>query len=310
MIDDFGPKAAATALLVATAAGALHLEPSFASWSDGFARATSLGLVLGVASTLYAVFRGGAFERRCVAAALLLAVSVFLVARLGGYDVRVAVWPDLRYVAVLLGAVTAAALGVIARRRWARWLALCLAFAGASTATINLVSLDIDPSRLGWMLGVLAIGSALVITNLAGVTMARSDVIDDADFSQAWSDRVRPVWWLRSAMLSAFVAAPMLVLYAWAQEGTVESFETPAVLLAAALVVATVLVVRGRAIGALLLGGCGVLLLLFVVLLVGAADFAWERDVALYYVVFWLPAGIAATISGAHLGRAALRLWS
>ena len=67
-IEDFGPKAAATALLVATAAGALHVEPSFASWGDEFARATSLGLCVGVGATLFAVFRGGPFERRCVAA--------------------------------------------------------------------------------------------------------------------------------------------------------------------------------------------------------------------------------------------------
>lgn len=307
-MEDFGPKAAATALGVITAAGALHLEPTFVSWGDGFARATSLGLVLGLGGTLYAVFRGGAFERRCVAVVLLLAMSAFLVARLGGYDVRVATWPDLRYVTALLGAITIAAIGVIARRRWARWLALCLAFAGAATASINLVVAGLEPSRATWLLGVLAVGSALVLVTLSGRTMAASDLVDDADFSQAWSDRVRPVWWLRAAILSAFVAAPMLVLYAWAQQGTVERFETPALLLAAALVVATVLVVRGRAVGALLLGACGVLLLLFVVLLVGAADFAWERQVAFYYVAFWAPAGVAAPISGAHLGRAVLRL--
>jgi hypothetical protein len=238
----------------------------------------------------------------------LLAVAGFLVARLGGYEARDVVWPDLRYVVVLLGGVGASAIGVIARRRWARWLALCLAFAGASTASINLVSIGFAAGWSAWLLGVFAIGGALVIVNLAGAKMAASDAEDGRDFSQAWPDRLRPVWWLRSAVLSALVAAPMLVLYAWVQQGTVESFETPAVLLAAALLISTVLVVRGRAIGALLLGACGVVLLIFVLLLVGAADFAWEREVALYYVVFWLPAGLAATVSGAGLTRAALRL--
>jgi hypothetical protein len=307
-IEDFGPKAAATALLVATAAAALHVEPSFASWGDGFARATSLGLCVGVGATMFAVFRGGSFERRCVAAALLLAVAGFLVARLGGWQTRVSVWPDLRYVSALLVAVSAAGIGVIVRRRWARWLALCLAFAGASTAVINLASFGFAPGWLTWLLGVFAIGGALVIVNLAGAKMAASDALDDRDFSQAWPDRVRPAWWLRAAVLSGLVAAPMLVLYAWVQQGTVEGFETPAVAIAVGLVISTVLVVRGHALGALLLGLSGLALVVFVLLLVGAAEFAWEREVALYYVLFWLPAGVAATISGAGLGRAALRL--
>ena len=307
-MHDFGPKAATTGLLVAFAAAALELEPSWKLWGDGFARMGSLGLTLAMGATVFAVFRGGAYERRGIAATMLFAVAAFFVARLGGYEPSESVFHDPRYVVVLLGAVVAAAVGVLLRRRWARWLALSLAFTGAATSCIGLVAQPFISFWLTWFLAVWAIGGALVIVNLVGETVASDDLVDARDFSQAWPDSVRPAWWLRAAVISALGAAPMLVLYAFGQQFAVPGFDALALLLAAALAVSTVLVVRGRAIGALLLGASGLALLAFVLALVGAADFPLEREVACYYIVFWLPAGIAATISGVGLARAALRL--
>jgi hypothetical protein len=307
-MQDFGPKAATTGLLVAMAAGALELEPTFDLWGDALARTGSLGLTLAMAATVFAVFRGGAFERRGVAASMLFAVAAFFIARLGGYEPSESVFHDPRYVVVLLGAVLAAGIGVLRRRRWARWLALSLAFTGATTSCIGLVALPFVSFWLTWFFAVWAIGGALVIVNLVGDTVASDDIVDARDFSQAWPDSVRPAWWLRAAVISALVAAPMLVLYAFGQQFAVRGLVPPALLLAVALCLSTVLVVRGRAIGALLLGVSGLALLVFILVLVGAADFPLERQVACYYIVFWLPAGLAATISGASLARAAFRL--
>ena len=302
-IEDFGSKAAATAAFVAVAAAALHAEPT---WGSGLARTLWLGLGLAAAATLFAVFRAGAFARRCVAVTILLAAAGLLVLRLGGFDWTVPNWPGTPYVAVLLSAVSIAILGVVLRHRSGRWLALALAFVGTATALINVGLTSIEPECSTWLL--YALSGALVLVNLAGRPVALDDTVDDRDFSQAWSTHVRPAWWLRAAVLSALVAAPMLLLYGFAEWGAVPAYEAPAILIAIALLASVFAVVRGRAIGALMLGASGLATVVLSFLVISTADFAFERDLAAYYVAFWLPAGLAASVSGTTLTRAALRL--
>jgi hypothetical protein len=98
----------------------------------------------------------------------------------------------------------------------------------------------------------------------------------------------------------------MLLVYAWLQPIAPET-RTTAFVLAAALAVGGVLAVRGKLAGALVLVVAGIGLVAQTAITALDTPVA-ERQIALYYAVFWLPAGALALACGVRMVRPTLRL--
>jgi hypothetical protein len=112
--------------------------------------------------------------------------------------------------------------------------------------------------------------------------------------------------WLRLALIAAFLAVPMLLVYAWMQP-IVPATATTAVVLAAALAIAGTLAVRGKLIGAILLvaAGCGLAAQAIATTALAPDD---VRKLTYYYDVFWAPAALLAIVCGVLMVRPMLRL--
>jgi hypothetical protein len=122
--------------------------------------------------------------------------------------------------------------------------------------------------------------------------------------SAMWRRREPVVRWLRASLVASFVAAPMLLVYAWMQPLAPQT-QTTAVVLAAALAAGATLAVRGKLIGALLLVGAGLGL---AAQTIATCLLASQSQIALYYVVFWAPAALIAIVTGTLLARPTWRL--
>ena len=106
-------------------------------------------------------------------------------------------------------------------------------------------------------------------------------------------------------LVTAFAAAPMLLVYAWLQP-IVPATRVTAIVLAIALTLGTVITVRGKLVGAfvLVLAGLG-MLAQSAVTFAGAGA---QRGIAGYYLVFWLPAAVCAIVCGVRLAGPTWRL--
>jgi peptidoglycan/LPS O-acetylase OafA/YrhL len=111
---------------------------------------------------------------------------------------------------------------------------------------------------------------------------------------------------VRPMLVTAFAAAPMLLVYAWLQPIVPETRVT-AIILTIALAAGAVVTVRGKLVGAfvLVLAGLG-LLVQSAVTLAHAPDA--QRGIAGYYLVFWLPAAVCAIVCGVRLAGPTWRL--
>lgn len=223
-------------------------------------------------------------------------------------------YPDVRMTAVLSTGAIITMVGLFARREWARWMGLALGAAAIGSGTLNGINFwhasgVLDPHYPAWSMqmhtiewshAVAAFGGALIVINL----IAARSVFTVAERWRGAYAQTPLMRWLRWSMVTSFMAVPMLLVYAWMQP-VVPSTVPTAQLLAATLTVGLVLAVRGKAIGALLLGlsGLGLLAQTFTTL-------CWVHDVRIgaYYVVFWLPAALCATVCAAYLGGPVLRL--
>jgi hypothetical protein len=246
------------------------------------------------------------FARRVLGMGLLGAFAVLLLGHLGGRPMPIDGWTDDRYVWLLLVVIGATLGGLALRQSWARWLGIALGLAGAASAGLNLVPLwDRPGAQLGLALALTG-GSALLAVALAGGTMAESD--RRGPLTAMWRSDAPVVGWLRGAILSGFVAVPMLVVYGWMQPGSIASLRNPAVVLAGFLAVATAASVRGKVGGALMLALGGVALAVLGVAAFTAASIPLERTIAGYYLVFWVPAAGCAVISGCRVAHLAFQI--
>ncbi len=223
-------------------------------------------------------------------------------------------YPDVRMTAVLSTGAIITMLGLVARREWARWMGLALGAAAIGSGALNGINFwrasgAVDPLYPAWSLqmhtiewahAVSTCGGALIVINLIAVRPTFI-VAERWRGAHAQTPLMR---WLRWSMITSFMAVPMLLVYAWMQP-VVPATVLSAQLLAATLTVGLVLAVRGKAIGALLLGlsGLGLLAQTFTTL-------CWAPDVRIgaYYLVFWLPAALCATACAVYLGGPVLRL--
>jgi hypothetical protein len=302
------PTLAVAIPLVALALGH-HLTRELA-WLGGFELAVTAGLGVAALATIAATWARLRWLGIATTAGMLVAYIVYVLGEAAGMQLVPIQPPDPRFAVVLSAGTLLGVAGLVARRQWARWLCLALGAAGVGAGGLNMIhtwdlggtpGLDLELSialyRLEWMYLVTSIGGALIVVNLVA---ARDAFVA----GEAWNRSEPVVRALRATLLASFVAVPMLLVYAWMQPLVAATVPT-ALAIAGALVVGAVLAVRGRLIGALILvvAGAGLVAQSLATVLL-----AEQPRIALYYLVFWAPAAVAAIVAGALLARPTLRI--
>ncbi|HEU5056773.1 MAG TPA: hypothetical protein VFU21_09605 [Kofleriaceae bacterium] len=294
-------------LLAAGSAGlVVYLAPGWEMWATPARAAVTAGLGLAVIAALAALWRGSP-GRRAVGAVLLLAGCALLVLDLAGMRVTAIPVGPVPY-QVLIAAVTGlAGLGVLLRRRFARWVGLAVGAAGAASSGMNLqlwiAAGVVDGS--GWTFAIWTLGGALMLVTLGGRDVAAGDRL--AAREEVWRARDPLVFWTRAATVTAVIACPMLLVYGFMQEGAAPALTAPAAVLAAYLAIAAGLAGHGKALGAALLA-IGALGLAAMTAAVFALRPAGEGTrIAAFYLPFFAPAAAAGLTAGALLLRAAIR---
>lgn len=302
--SSFIPRLAPAALVpsfivLGAVSGFLRLE-GWSGWSAPEVIASTVLLGVAAVGTWWATVRDQPGVRRGLATGLVGVYAGMLLLRLGGLRVHVEAWTDPRLLWVSLGLAALGLGGLAGRRRWGRWLTMGLAFAGFGSAFVNAV-VGTASEHGQWLHTAYATGCALVVWNLAGDRVAAEDW--DTEHDALWRMRSPLVGWLRAAIVSAFVAVPMLLVYAWVQPGRIPSLVGPAVALGVAIATCTALTVRGKVIGALglVVSGFGLLVLTFAGF--ASASVPFERDIAMYYLVFWAPVSVCTMVAGVELVR-------
>jgi hypothetical protein len=191
---------------------------------------------------------------------------------------------------------------------------VALAAAGIGAGTLNAINFwsasgtprpeyvawYLDVCRITWVHCITALGGATIVVNLVA---ARSTFVAP----EAWTRPEPVVRALRFAMVAAFAAAPMLLVYAWIQP-IVAATRTTALILAALLAISTALAARGKLVGALLLVATGLGLAAQTIATVSLASTPQAAHIAAYYCVFWSPAALTAIVSGCLMIRPIARL--
>lgn len=292
------------------AIAAHHLTKTTA-WVSSFELTISIGLVVAAVLTVIAIVGRVRWLSIAVPVALLLANTAFMLGRIAGLKLGALPPPDVRFTILLSAGTLVGVVGLIARRQWARWLALALGVAGGGCGLLNginywSVSGTINTTYLDWYYDVCRVECLYLATAIGGVVIIMNLVAVHGMFraSPTWSDNTPVVRWLRASMIASFVAVPMLLVYAWMQPLAPQT-ATTAVVLAAMLTLGAVLGIRGKLVGALVLvlAGLGLAAQTF-----ATAALAHDTRIALYYVAFWTPASLVALVTGCLLVRPTLQL--
>lgn len=300
-------RAVAAFLLVAALAAAVYLVSGWSLWATPVTLAVTGALAAAVLITAAAAWRGSAHRRVLGAVQLLVGSAALVLDALGLSFVSASPGPG-PYAIGLAAATGIAGLGVLLRRRSARWFAFGLGAAGAVSSGLNLAQWMmagvVDP--FGWTLAIWTIGSLSALAALFGRDVAEQDRLGAHE--QVWNRRDPLVRWMRAATISTMIAIPMLVVYAFIQQGAVPGATTAAPALAALLAVAALLSTRGQLLGAALLaiGGLGLVGLSAAAVALSPTGLGFH--VAGYYLLFWLPAAICCLACGVALARSAGRL--
>ncbi len=294
----------AVALFLASVGVAAYLVPRSASWVGPGTAAITGGLILSIVLAMAGLWRGSA-QRRLVGAALLLANTVLLGFDAGGASLAGATIGPAPYAILMALASGVAGLGILLRRRGARWLGIGLGAAGAASAGLNLSQWMVAgfASGLSWALAIWSLGSLVVIASLSGRDVAGEDRL--AEREEVWTRRDPLVRWMRAATLTAIAATPMLLVYALAQGGAVAEVKTAAPVVAGLLAVGAFLSARGLLVGGALLALGAVALLALAAAAVALAPPCTGMRIAGYYLVFWLPAAVCGLGCGEALVRRA-----
>ncbi|MEZ4399136.1 MAG: hypothetical protein R3B06_03910 [Kofleriaceae bacterium] len=307
--------AGAAAVLAATA---LHLLGASTAWLTPFNVLVSLVLIALTGLSAVGVARDVTALRIGVPAVLLGSNVALILAHVAGLRlVAFAAYPSTKFALTLAGATTVAAVGLVRRQMWARWLFLALGAAAVVSAGLNVTkfwgpSSRILPGDRAWSLLTMEQTWGYLVSVAAGLLIVANLAPIGARFRAgpshaAWHSDATPARRLRWLTIAALVAVPMLLVYAWVQP-VVAATQVPALVLAATLALAVAAAVRGKAIGALGLCAGGLGLLAQTAATVGLAPTAAARSIAGYYAVFWLPAGLLAVAAAAALFRPTVRL--
>lgn len=285
----------------------MYLVPAWPAWASPGTLAVTGALLAAVLLTAGTAWVGSV-HRRLLGAGLLFIGAGFLMLDALRLSPVVAS-PGPRPYTLGLAAVTAlAALGVLLRRRPARWVALGLCAAGAVSSGLNLaqwmIAGVIDP--FGWALAIWTVGSLTGLASLLGRDVAGQDLVREGE--QVWNRRDPLVRWTRGATIGAVIAVPMLVVYAFVQDGGAPGVTTAAPGLAGFLALAALLASRGLLAGVAMLALGGMALAVLSGAAVALSPPGLSLRVAGYYLTFWLPAAAAGLGCGVALVRSAGRL--
>jgi hypothetical protein len=294
----------AVSLLLASAAVAAYLVPRSASWVGPGTTAITGALILSIVLAVAALWRGSP-DRRYIGAAVLLSNTVLLGFDAAGMSLAGATIGPSAYAVLMAVASGAAALGILLRRRGARWLGIGLGAAGAVSAGLNLSQWMVAgfASGLSWALAVWSLGSLVVIASLTGRDVADDDRVDERDL--VWTRRDPLVRWMRAATVTAIAATPMLLVYALAQADAVAAVKTAAPFVAAVLAAGAFLSARGLLVGGALLALGAVGLVALSAAAVALAPPPVGLRIAGYYMVFWLPTAVCGLACGVAMVRRA-----
>ena len=268
-----------------------------------------VGFVLAATVVGYGVAREQVGPRIWLAALMGLAPLAYAISDWTDFyalDYPAGLNPRIEVLAALT--CTAGSIGVLARKSWARWLALAAALAGMGTGSLNLLGQLGDPSAYAWVYSITVVFSGIVGVALLGPSVRAEFETEGAD--GIWSSKEPAVRAIRWTVLSQLVAVPMLLVYAWSQPIVLET-RTAAVVLAFVLGGAALLSMGRKLAGPVLLvfGGPALLVLTAVTAWHAQAMEAPALNIIGYYACFWVPAGVISTVAGCVLARPVLRLW-
>jgi len=294
------PLVAASAWLVA------YLAPGWERWATPATVLVS-GLVAAALVAAVAALWRGSPQRRLVGAFLLLAGSALLVLDIGGLHITAVPVGPVPYEILVALATALAGVGVLRRRRFARWLGLAVGAAGAASSGMNLqlwiAAGLVDASA--WTFAIWTLGGLLLLVTLGGCDVAAVDRL--AAREEVWRARDPLVAWTRAATLLAIAACPMLLVYAFVQADAASVLTVPAALLAGLLAIAAALAGSGRAAGGLLLSIGALGLAAMTVAAFALRPAGTDLRVPAFYLVFWLPAAASGLGAGVALLWAARR---
>ena len=264
-------------------------------------------LVLGGMS-IFAILKDRVWLRIAISTALMWSMVTFFVFRLMGEEpFGLDIYRDSRYLIFLIILVGSTAIGLLRKSFISRWIAMALAFSGFLSAGINVGPWLTYSSNFTWGLLLHVGGALLLFANLWGPRM-RDALLGDTH--EIWISKDPALTFLRFSLFSVIAAIPLLLVYSWVQN-ILPSTQPWALSIAAFLITGVVLVVRQKLVGAIALavGGLALILLSTTLLYHGfTTDIPNHERIALYYSVFWIPAGFLSVLSGLKVIKPVLKL--
>jgi hypothetical protein len=251
----------------------------------------TMGVVFGACSATVAFgSRAMVRQRLAVVVGLLLGdVALKVLRACDRWPFEIDLYPDPLYAALLACAGLAAAIGLVFRMLWARWIALAFGAAGIACGVCGLL----DDARLGvrgepaWLHALLLVGGATVWSQLRHPSVR--ELVGRND-DEIWSSPAPAVRLSRAAAIAGLPAAAMLVLYGLA-DPIVPGAAVPALVLAPVIAIGSALVIARKAVGVLILGAAGLALVALAVAVLASCPGSRD-EVAAYFALFWLPAGL------------------
>tara|TARA_R110002096_G_scaffold433887_5_gene654002 strand:- start:139241 stop:140164 length:924 start_codon:yes stop_codon:yes gene_type:complete len=246
--------------------------------------------------------------QRGVTITLLLMMTGLLASRfLGNELLATNLMHDERYATFLIALLTLNVVGLVRGSFLARWLSLALAGGGIVSGGLNLVPFATQQSQYTWTLAIGVAGSLLILANLLGHKQREHF---EKNASPLWSSQDPLLKSVRWTIIAFMAAVPMLLVYTWMQPIVPETAQT-ALPLAIFLSLSIIASAKRWVIGALglVLGGMALIAQ-------AATTYAFAAqmphpayaEIALYYAIFWVPAGMAALICGARMAAPIFRL--
>lgn len=297
---------AASLLALISAFATWHLVTGWQLWLTGETAVVSAIALVGAAVALVLLWRGSP-ARRLVASMTLLLGAALMVMQLFGWLLPLAKPGPVPYTLLLVAVCCTAGIGMLARWRIARWIAIGFGTAGAVSSGLNLaqwVRLDMCNGH-SWTFAIWLISSLVIALCSSGADLAEQDRSSDA--SSVWSRPDPLVVWMRRATITALIAGMMLIVYGTFQHFTVAAVADAAPFLAAVLLLGAALAACGRIAGGLVLSAGAVALAVIATVAVASAPDGPGLQIAGYYLVFWVPAIVSGLGCAAALIAAAAR---
>ncbi len=248
--------------------------------------------------------------QRGISMTLFAMMMVMLASKYLGHQLlAIDLMHDERYATFLLVLLGVNVVGIMRGSFLARWLSLALAGGGVLSAGLNLAPFATQPSQYTWTLAIGIAGSLLILANLLG---SKQREHFERDASPLWSSQDPLLKAIRWTMISFMAAVPMLLVYTWMQPIVPATAQT-ALPLAIFLSLSILASAKRWVIGAvgLVLGGIALITqAAFTYVLAAQMPHPVFANVALYYAVFWVPAGLMALLCGARMVAPVLRLLS